>query len=99
MECSDKNCPEHGGLSVRGQVVTGKVIKFRADKTAVVEWPRLIKVPKYDRVYKASSKVLAHVPACLRVREGDMVRIQETRKLSRNKAFVVIEVLKNGKQA
>jgi len=26
-DCNDKNCPFHGDLVVRGQILTGKVIK------------------------------------------------------------------------
>jgi small subunit ribosomal protein S17 len=99
MECSDKNCPKHGEISVRGRTFKGKIVKFRADKTAVVEWPRIIDVPKYDRAYKSSSKVTVHVPACLKVHEGDTVEIGETRKLSRTKSFVITEVLSSGKEA
>jgi small subunit ribosomal protein S17 len=98
MECSDKNCPKHGTVSVRGRTFTGRVVKFKAAKSAVVEWPRIVKVPKYDRVFKTSTKVMVHVPPCIKLREGDLVRIGETRKLSRAKSFVVLEVLSHGKK-
>ena len=98
MECSDRNCPKHGTVSVRGRVFTGRVVKLRAAKSAVVEWPRIVKVPKYERVYKTNTRVMVHVPPCIKVREGDLVRIGETRKLSRTKSFVVLEVLSDGKK-
>jgi ribosomal protein S17 len=34
----------------------------------------------------------------MRVRVGDMVKIGETRKLSRGKSFVIVEVIENGKK-
>lgn len=98
MKCRDKRCPEHGNVSVRGRTFVGKVVKFRADKSAIVEWPRIVNVQKYDRVFKTSSRVMAHVPPCMKIHEGDRVRIGETRKLSKSKSFVILEVLKNGKE-
>lgn len=98
MICKDKNCPEHGVLSVRGRTFTAKVIKFKADKSAIVEWPRFVNVPKYDRAFKTSSKTMVHVPPCKKIHEGDMVKIGETRKLSKSKSFVVLEVLTDGKK-
>ena len=85
-------------IAVRGQTFTGTVIKANAVDSAVVQWDRLIKVTKYDRAYKTSSKVLAHVPKGMRVRVGDFVKIGETRKLSRAKSFVIVEVIKDGKK-
>ena len=73
-------------------------MKFGADKSAVVEWPRLVRVPKYDRVFRDRSRVMVHVPPCMKVRVGDAVRIGETRKLSKMKSFVVLEVLSDGKK-
>lgn len=85
-------------LSVRGQTFSGTVEKAKAPNSAVVSWERIIKVKKYDRVYKTSSRMLVHVPKGLRVREGDRVKIRETRKLSRAKSFVILEVLSHGKK-
>ena len=36
-ECNDPNCPYHGTLPVRGQIIDGKVVSVRMDKTAGVE--------------------------------------------------------------
>ncbi|MDP2798035.1 MAG: 30S ribosomal protein S17, partial [Methanoregula sp.] len=35
--CTDVNCPFHGTLPVRGQVITGKVVSDRMMGTVVVE--------------------------------------------------------------
>ncbi|MBR9680324.1 MAG: 30S ribosomal protein S17 [Candidatus Altiarchaeota archaeon] len=90
----DSNRP----IAVRGQTFTGKVIKANSPNSAVVEWDRIVKVKKYDRAYKTSSKVLAHVPKGMRVRVGDHVKIGETRKLSRAKSFVIVEITNDGKK-
>ena len=47
-DCDDVNCPFHGSLSVRGQVITGKVVSERMQGTVVVERNFLHKVQKYD---------------------------------------------------
>ena len=98
MTCNDKNCPEHGTLSTRKKTLKVTVVKALADKTAVVTWPRLVKVQKYDRAYHTSSRLSVHVPGCMTVKTGDKVIISETRKLSKTKSFVITEVLKDGKK-
>lgn len=72
-------------------------MKALADKTAVVTWPRLVKVQKYDRAYHTSSRISVHIPSCMVVKTGDKVVIAETRKISKTKSFVITEVLKDGK--
>ena len=98
MECKDKKCPKHGHVKIRGRTFIGKVVRFKMKNSAIVEWPRIVKIPKYERAYRTTSKVVAHVPACMKVREGDIVKIAETRKLSKTKSFVIVEVLSGGKE-
>jgi small subunit ribosomal protein S17 len=91
--CADDNCPFHGTLSVRGQVIEGRVASTDMDRTVVVEREYEVKVPKYDRYMKRRSRVSAHHPDCIDLAVGDTVRIAETRPLSKTKAHVVVEVL------
>ncbi len=91
-ECEDPNCPFHGILPVRGQVITGKVVSDRMKGTVVVEKDYLHYVRKYNRYEKRHSKIHAHNPPCLAASVGDTVRIAECRPLSKTKSFVVIEV-------
>jgi len=90
-ECNDKNCPAHGSISVRGSVLTGKVISARPDKTVTVERKIIEFVPKFERYKKVRSRVHAHNPKCINAREGDIVKIGETKKISKTKNFVVLE--------
>ncbi len=90
--CNDVNCPFHGSLPVRGQVITGKVVSDRMMGTVVVERDYLHYVRKYKRFEKRSSKLHAHNPACVHARVGDMVKIAECRPLSKTTTFVVVEV-------
>ncbi|MDI6866058.1 30S ribosomal protein S17 [Methanoculleus sp.] len=93
-ECEDANCPFHGTLPVRGQVITGKVVSDRMNATVVVEREYLHYVKKYNRYEKRRSRYHAHNTPCLNARIGDVVRIAECRPLSKTKSFVVVEVMK-----
>ncbi len=90
-ECQDENCPFHGELNVRGQVLEGEVVSDKMDKTVVVERGYAEKIPKFERYERRSSKVHAYNPPCIGAREGDNVKIAECKKLSKQKSFVVLE--------
>lgn len=96
-ECSDVKCAKHGHIKVRGNIFTGKVVSAKPAKTVIVEREVVHYVPKYERYKKTKSKIYAHNPACISAREGDIVRLGETRKLSKTKSFVVLERLKEEK--
>jgi len=81
-------------FSVRGAVLTGKVISAKAPKTVTVERIITKYVPKYERYKKIKVKVKAHNPEGISAREGDVVRVGETRKISKTKSFVVLEIVK-----
>ncbi|MCX6767485.1 MAG: 30S ribosomal protein S17 [Candidatus Micrarchaeota archaeon] len=87
--CADPRCPMHGSLKTKGTVLEGRVVSTKAKKTAVVEIPYVKKEGKYERFEKRRSKIHAHVPDCIQIAKGDWVRLEECRRLSRTKAFVV----------
>ena len=91
-ECNDVNCPFHGTLPVRGQVITGKVVSDHMQDSVVVARDFLHYVKKYKRYEKRSSKLHAHSPACIGAKVGDTVKIAECRPISKTKTFVVVEV-------
>ena len=90
--CEDANCPFHGTLPVRGQVITGKVVSDRMMGTVVVQRDYFHYVRKYNRYEKRSSRYHAHNPSCIQAKVGDMVKIAECRPLSKTTTFVVVEV-------
>ena len=90
-ECDDINCPFHGILPVRGQILEGEVVSDKAPKTVVVLRSYLKKIAKYERYEKRQSKIHAHNPPCINAKVGDMVKIAECRPLSKTKSFVVVE--------
>ena len=91
-----EKCPFYGELPVRGQVIEGEVVSTDMDKTVVVEREYDVTVPKYDRMMKRRSRIPAHVPGVLEpLAVGDIVKIAETRPLSKTKSHVVVEVVES----
>ncbi|MEM1080298.1 MAG: 30S ribosomal protein S17 [Pseudomonadota bacterium] len=74
----------------RSQV--GRVVSNKMDKTVTVRLERLVKHPLYGKYIRRSSKVHAHDETndC---NEGDTVRISQTRPLSKNKSWQVVEIV------
>ena len=89
--CNDKNCPFHGSLSVRGQVLSGAVSSIKMQGSITVKREYTHFVPKYERYEKRTSKYSAHCPPCIKTKVGDNVRIAECRPLSKTISFVTIE--------
>lgn len=96
MECVDPKCAIHGGLKTRGAEFTGKVVSDKAKKTAIVERDYTRYAYKYERYLRKRSRIPAHNPECIGAKEGDMVKIAESRKLSKTKSFVITAVVKKG---
>lgn len=74
---------------------TGRVVSDKMDKTIVVSVERLRRHPIYKRVVRLSSKFKAHDEENT-ARVGDTVRIEESRPLSREKRWRVVEVIARG---
>ncbi len=73
----------------------GRVVSDKMDKTVVVSVERLRRHPIYKRVVRLSSKFKAHDEENS-ARVGDTVRIEESRPLSREKRWIVVEVVARG---
>jgi small subunit ribosomal protein S17 len=71
----------------------GIVVSDSMEKTIVVRIDRTVKHPVYNRVMSKSTKVMAHDEK-KEAKAGDKVSIEETRPLSKNKRWRLIEVLK-----
>jgi small subunit ribosomal protein S17 len=78
-------------INPRGRTFTGLVTSRKMPKTAKVEWERRLLIRKYERYEKRKSKITAHVPDDIEVKEGDLVTVQECRPLSKTKNFIVIK--------
>jgi small subunit ribosomal protein S17 len=75
---------------VAKKIYTGKVISNKMDKTIVVAVTRLFQHPVYKKTVKRVTKFKAHDEQNRR-NVGDTVRILETKPLSKEKRWIVIE--------
>ncbi|MFZ2149879.1 MAG: 30S ribosomal protein S17 [Minisyncoccia bacterium] len=74
----------------KGNVLKGVVTSDKMDKTVVVSVSRFIKHPLYGKFYKVSKKYKAHDEEN-KFKVGDAVEIVETRPISKDKKFKVVQ--------
>ena len=74
----------------------GLVTSSKMDKTIVVSVERKLKHAKYGKYIKKTNKFMAHDEKddC---GVGDLVRIMETRPLSKNKRWRIVEIIERAK--
>jgi small subunit ribosomal protein S17 len=84
--------PELGSGHRNTQI--GTVVKAKMAKTVVVAVERLVQHAVYRKTIKRTSTFMAHDEKG--AKQGDRVRIVETRPLSRNKRWRVEEILNRG---
>ncbi len=75
---------------------TGIVVSDKMDKSISVLVERRIKHPIYKKYYTRSKKYMAH-DAGNSCNVGDLVKIMETRKLSKNKTWRLVEIIERKK--
>jgi small subunit ribosomal protein S17 len=78
------------------KVREGTVVSNKMDKTAVVAVVERVRHPKYGKFMLRTKKLYAH-DETNDVNIGDKVRVMETRPLSKNKNWRVVEVLERAK--
>ena len=75
------------------RVVIGQVSSDKMDKTIRVEVNTQVKHPIYEKRINRRTKYIAHAENN-EAKVGDLVEIMETRKLSKNKCFRLVKVLR-----
>jgi small subunit ribosomal protein S17 len=76
----------------RRQTAVGTVVSDKMQKTVVVEIARLVRHQGYSKMVRRKTRVKAHDEENV-CHEGDTVRLMETRPLSKDKRWRVVEVL------
>ena len=76
--------------------ITGVVVSDKMTKTRIVEVKREKKHPKYLKYYAVTTRFKAHDEKN-EAGIGDTVRIMETRPLSKNKRWRLVEVVEKAK--
>jgi small subunit ribosomal protein S17 len=75
---------------------TGLVVSNKMDKSIVVQIERQFKHPIYGKFVKKSKKFIAHDEKN-ECNIGDTVRIMETRPMSKNKNWRLVEIIERAK--
>lgn len=77
-------------------VRTGRVVSDKMDKTVVVTVERLVRHPLYKKSMKETIKFKAHDEKN-ECKVGDLVSVMQTRPLSKDKFWRVVEILERAK--
>ena len=77
----------------RRRLLTATVISDKMDKTRVVQVSMVNKHPKYAKAVRSFVRYKAHDEQNA-TKAGDVVRIMETRPLSKDKRWIIREVVK-----
>ena len=95
IKCNAKNCHIHGKIKLRGKIFEGEV-KKKFSNRVVIEFDRSIYIRKYERYQKSKTKIHARLPLCMdkQINVGDIIKIQETRPLSKIIHAVVLGKIK-----
>ena len=76
----------------RRKVKEGIIVSAKMNKTVIINVERTILHPRYKKVVKRKKKYYAHNEKG-ELKEGQRVRIQETRPLSKLKRWIIVDVL------
>lgn len=75
---------------------TGKVVSDKMDKTIVVAVVDNVKHPLYGKIMKRTTKLKAH-DENNECQIGDRVKVMETRPLSKDKRWRLVEIIEKAK--
>ena len=75
---------------------TGKVVSDKMDKTIVVAVEDHVKHPLYNKIVKRTFKLKAH-DENNECKVGDTVKVMETRPLSKDKRWRLVEIMEKAK--
>lgn len=76
--------------------IIGTVTSSKMDKTIIVAIVRSVKHPKYGKYFKKTKKFAAHDERN-ECGENDVVRIMETRPMSKSKRWRLVEIVEKAK--
>ncbi len=91
-KCKDPRCAIHGSIKTRGMRLSGTVVSAKAKHTAIIRIDYTKYIYKYNRYLRKHSRIPAHNPECLNAKEGSVVNIAETRRISKTKSFVITDI-------
>ena len=83
-------------VRVNRKTRTGVVVSDKMDKTIVVEIRTRVKHPLYGKIMNQTNKLKAHDEKN-ECGVGDTVRVMETRPLSKDKRWSLVEIIEKAK--
>ena len=78
--------------TANASVLTGRAVSDKMDKSITVLIERLVRHPLYGKQLRRSTKIKAHDENNV-CQQGDLVRIKETRPISKTKSWTLVEVV------
>ena len=78
------------------KTMVGKIVSDKMDKTVVVAIEDSVKHPLYNKIVKRTYKLKAHDEKN-ECKIGDKVRVMETRPLSKDKRWRLVEIIEKAK--
>lgn len=80
----------------RRKIRIGNVVNNKMDKTCVVEVKTIVKHPVYKKFVRKSKKYMVD-DANNETNIGDVVQIMETKPISKNKNWRIVEIIERSK--
>lgn len=78
------------------KVRIGRVVSDKMEKSCVIAVERKVKHPKYGKFMKKTTKLMVHDESN-ECGIGDTIRVMETRPLSKNKRWRLVEIIEKAK--
>jgi small subunit ribosomal protein S17 len=97
MNTTDTTTANRSGASKGPRSVTGRVVSAKMQNTVVVQVEWTITHPQYKKVVRRSSRYMAHDDRQCGL--GDVVRLVETRPLSKRKRWRVVSIVERATAA
>ncbi len=89
----DKNDPFYGSLRIKKNSLVGHIVSSKTHKTASIVIDRQVYVKKYSRYLKRTTKIQVHNPPSINAKEGDIVKVYETKPISKTKHYVIVQIM------
>ena len=83
---------DNNQATTNASVLTGRVLSNKMDKSITVLIERLVRHPLYGKQLRRSTKIKAHDENNV-CQQGDLVRIKETRPISKTKSWTLVDVV------
>ena len=83
---------DNNQTTTNASVLTGRVVSNKMDKSITVLIERLVRHPLYGKQLRRSTKIKAHDENNV-CQQGDLVRIKETRPISKTKSWTLVDVV------